>query len=190
MKRIDDHDLQVIAQQAGIEFAMLKAFIEVESSGRGFDPKTGKLLIQFEPTWFRRQSPYAPSGAWSVNRVDVQSREWVAFNDAFYKDPEGAMKSTSIGLPQIMGFHWALLGYSSVGEMWDDFKKGEYYQVKALVRFIEAKQNLYTAMQQKNFYRIAYIYNGSKFREMAKKWGREPYDISMKKAYEKYSAIK
>lgn len=39
------------------------------------------------------------------------------------------MKSTSIGLGQIMGFHYALLGYKTVGEMWDDAKKGLVNQV-------------------------------------------------------------
>ena len=75
------------------------------------------ILIQFEPSWFRKKVAYAPSGAWSVNKVDVQSKEWVAFNDTFKINPNAAMESTSIGLPQIMGFHWKLLGYKSVGKI-------------------------------------------------------------------------
>ncbi len=178
-----------IARKYGIPPSMFLAFIEVESGGRGFDKATGKILIQFEPHWFRRKQPYAPSGAWSVNKVDVQAKEWPAFNDAFKINPVAAMESTSIGLPQIMGFHWKLLGYKSVGEMWDDFKAGEYNQVEALAKFIKSQPGLYTAVKNKDYYRIAYIYNGAKFKEMAKKWGREPYDISLRKADEKYSKI-
>ncbi|HCN48796.1 MAG TPA: hypothetical protein DIT10_06845 [Chryseobacterium sp.] len=37
------------------------------------------------------------------------------FNDAFAKDKDAAMKSTSIGLPQILGIHYKRLGFASVG---------------------------------------------------------------------------
>ena len=97
--------IKEVAKNFGIEPAMFLAFIEVESGGKGFDDATGKIIIQFEPVWFKRKAPYAPSGAWSVNKVDVQAKEWIAFNDAFKINPTAAMESTSIGLPQIMGFH-------------------------------------------------------------------------------------
>lgn len=169
-----------------IELAMLQAFISVESGGRGFDLKTGRILIQFEPHWFKRKSPYAPSGEWSVNKVDVQSREWEAFNDAFRKDPDAAMESTSIGLPQIMGFHWKRLGYDSVGAMWDDFKESTQNQIAALITFIETDRRLKQAMIDKDWHQIASLYNGSGYKLIAHKLGREAYDISLRKAYDRY----
>jgi len=169
-----------------VPFEVMMAIIEVETPGNGFDSKTGKILIQFEPSWFRKHEPYAPSGAWSVNKVDVQSKEWVAFNNAFKINKESAMKSTSIGLPQIMGFHFARLGYKTVGDMWDDFKKGEYQQVLAFFRFVLTDAKLLKAVREKNFHMIAYIYNGAAYKEMAKKWGREPYDISLRKSSDKW----
>lgn len=173
-----------IAQTASeIPFAALMAFIRVESGGKGFDSSTGKILIQFEPSHFKKCEPYAPSGAWSVNRVDVQSKEWVAFNNAFSIDPDSAMESTSIGLPQIMGFHWKRLGYSSVGAMWDDFKTGELAQIKALIKFIETDTRLHVAILGKSWDRVAEIYNGAGFRDVAKKYGRQPYDLAMADAY-------
>ena len=184
---ITDNLLTEIAKANGLTFAQLRAFIEVESGGIGFDRKTGKIIIQFEPVWFRRNEPFAPSGAWSINKVDVQSKEWEAFNNAFKISPESAMKSTSIGLPQIMGFHYSRLGYKTVGAMWDDFKRGEYQQVLALVRFIKTDPKLYKALQNKDWHTVASIYNGAKYKEMAKKWGRTPYNISLEKAYKKYS---
>ena len=90
-----------VAKEFGYEDAALAAFIETETGGKGFDKTTGKIIIQFEPAWFRKKTPYAPSGAWSVNKVDVQSKEWIAFNDAFAKNADGAMESTSIGLGPI-----------------------------------------------------------------------------------------
>ena len=90
-------ELQTLCKEIAIEFkllpASLGAFIEVESGGSGFAKDTGKILIQFEPHWFKRKVPYAPSGAWSVNKVDVQSKEWIAFNNAFSINPTGARVS-------------------------------------------------------------------------------------------------
>lgn len=168
-----------------IDKNVLKAFIEVESGGKGFTD-SGKLIIQFEPAWFRKKAPFAPTGLWSVNKVDIQSKEWEAFNNAFAIDSNAAMLSTSIGLPQIMGFHWARLGYSSVGAMWDDFKSGIKSQIEALIKFIETDGRLQAAINNKDWHMIAYIYNGSGYAELAHRIGREPYNISLKNAYEKY----
>ena len=178
--------VRLVACQFNFEPAALAAFIEVESGGRGFDKNTGKILIQFEPHWFRRHVPYAPSGAWSVNKVDVQSKEWVAFNNAFKINPEGAMKSASIGLGQIMGFHFKRLGFKTVGEMWDHAKKSLENQVWQIAKFIQTDPKLQMALKTGDWHTVASIYNGSGYKELAKKYGREPYNISMAKAYGKY----
>ena len=170
----------------GFETAVLDAFIEVETGGKGFNTD-GKIMIQFEPAWFKKKAPYAPSGAWSVNKVDVQSKEWIAFNDAFKKKPDAAMESTSIGLGQIMGFHWKRLGFKSVGEMWDHAKKSLENQVWQIAKFIDTDKKLKLAILQKDWFTIASIYNGSGFLALARKYKREPYNISMEKAYKKYS---
>lgn len=180
---MDRKIIELTKNQAVIDPSVLLAFIEVETGGRGFDPKTGKILIQFEPSWFRKKSPYAPSGLWSVNRVDVQSKEWLAFNDAFRNDPNAAMESTSIGLGQIMGFHWKRLGYLSVGHMWDDAKSGLESQMAQIIKFIQTDPRLLQAIENRDWHRIASIYNGSGYRELAARIGREPYDLSMLKAY-------
>lgn len=185
---INETLLKEIAKANGIEVSALKAFIQVETGGIGFAKDTGKLIIQFEPAWFKKKAPYAPSGAWSVNKVDRQSQEWIAFNDAFGKNPNAAMESCSIGIGQIMGFHFKTLGYKSVGEMWDDAKRGEYQQVLQMVRFIRSMPLLYKALAEKNWHLVATYYNGSGYRDLAKKYGREPYDISMRKAYDKYQS--
>ena len=171
-----------------IDPILLKAFISVESGGRGFNPATGKILIQFEPKWFKRKAPYAPSGKWSLNGVERQAAEWIAFNDAFKLNPEAAMEATSIGLPQIMGFHWARLGYSSVGAMWDDFKVSEENQIKALEKFILTDKRLHKAFVEKDWHMMAYIYNGSGYAAQAHRLGIEPYNVQLEKAYNKLAA--
>ncbi|MDH6354746.1 hypothetical protein M2132_001075 [Dysgonomonas sp. PH5-45] len=171
----------------GYEQAALKAFVDVESSGQGFDLRTGKIMIQFEPAWFRKKAPYAPTGMWSVNKVEKQAKEWIAFNDAFAINPNAAMESTSIGLGQIMGFNYKMLGYNSVGEMWDDAKSGLDKQVYQMCKYIEALPKLQKALKEKNWHLVATYYNGAGYKDMAKKTGRVPYDIAMCQAYKKYS---
>lgn len=178
--------IRVVACKFGYDPAALASFIEVESGGKGFDSSTGKLLIQFEPHYFRKRVPYAPSGAWSVNKVDVQKKEWTAFNNAFQIDQNSAMESTSIGLGQIMGSHWKRLGFKSVGEMWDHAKTSLENQVWQIAKFIETDKNLQVALKKPDWHKVATIYNGAGYKDIAKKYGREPYNISMEKALKKY----
>lgn len=181
-------DTQIIELSSRCDFeqAAILAFVEVETGGKGFDVTTGKIIIQFEPAWFKKNEPYAPSGKWSLNKVDIQSREWEAFNNAFNINHNSAMLSTSIGLGQIMGFHWKRLGFSSVGAMWDDAKKGIPQQFFQLVKFIQTDDRLIIAMKNHDWDALAKYYNGSGYKELAKKIGREPYDISLRKSYEKH----
>lgn len=180
--------IKEIAEKYGLTYAQLMAFIEVESGGNGFI--NGRLVIQFEPSWFKRYAPFAPSGLWSINKVENQEKEYKAFSDAFAKNKTAAMMSTSIGLPQIMGFHYGTLGYKTVDAMWDDFKKGEYQQVVGLCKFVRSNLKLYNALKLSNWHLVAVNYNGSGYMALAAKYGREPYNISMEKAYKKYSLVK
>lgn len=189
LKKMKQDLINIIAKKAkesSLKPSNLLAFVEVEAGGKGFDEVTGKIIIQFEPSWMKKLAPYAPSGLWSVNKVDVQSKEWIAFNDAFKNNPDATMQSTSIGLPQIMGFHFKRLGFKSVGEMWDFAKESLDNQIELLIIFIKTDKNLLNALKYENWDKVASIYNGSEYKKMSKKWGREPYDISMKKANEKY----
>lgn len=185
MNKIVSLAIQAEACRIGVEKEALLAFIKVESGGKGFN-SDGKLIIQFEPIWFRRKAPYAPSGLWSVNKVDVQSKEWLAFNDAFRIDKNAAMESTSIGLGQVMGFHYKRLSYRTVGDMWDDAKKGEDRQIFQMAEFIRTDQRLLNALKNKNWHLVATYYNGAGYMNIARKYGREPYNISMEKAYRNY----
>jgi hypothetical protein len=177
-----------------IPLPRLLAFIEVESGGRGFDEKTGKLILQLEPHIFSKATgiPRSTSNQykWDENKVDVQSKEWEAFNEAFRINPEEAMKATSWGLPQIMGFNHKQAGYESVGAMLDDFKTGELAQVIALIRFITANPKLYTGVLEGDYETVASQYNGASHRALALKNGWKPYPDKLKEAEERYKAYK
>ena len=159
-------DLEKLSKEFDIPKDNIRKVIAVESAGRGFDPKTGKIIIQFEPSWFKRKFSNWDKflGIWQNNGVENQPKEWSAFNDAFAKNPTSAMESTSIGMMQVMGFHWKLLGFTSVGQMWDYAKKGEYEQVRLGLLFIKSNPKMYKALQNSDWDTFAYYYNGAQYK--------------------------
>lgn len=179
MKKLTINDKLQLTKEFNLRLPSLEAVIEVESGGKGFDETTGKIIIQFEPSWFKRKAPYTPSGLWSLNKVERQSKEWAAFNDAFKKNPNAAMESTSVGLMQVMGFHYKLLGFKTVGEMWDYAKESEYNQLRLGLLFIKSKKKMYEALQNNNFAVFAYHYNGEQYKKYE-------YDTKLLKAYNKH----
>lgn len=167
MKKLTQEQKKGLAIEFGLPLASLNTILSVESGGKGFDEATGKIIIQFEPVWFKRKAPYTPSGAWSLNKVEKQAEEWKAFNDAFKKNPEAAMESTSIGLMQVMGFNFKALGFKSVGAMWDYAKESEENQVRLGLRFIALNKKMLAAAKDfskmENCRTFAFYYNGAKY---------------------------
>ena len=145
-----------LSKQFNIPVPSVKAFAYVESAGSGFDPATGKIKIQFEPSWFKRFTNIIIN-----NNVDVQKKVWEAFNLAFSKSPNKAMESTSWGLMQVMGFHWKRLGFSSVGAMIDFAKVSETNQLWLGLKFIQTDSRLLKALLNKDWKSVAYYYNGA-----------------------------
>lgn len=178
-KKLTVSQIADVACEFGLPLSKVRAVIDVESGGIGFASDTGKIIIQFEPSWFKRKSPYTPSGKWSQNGVERQSQEWIAFNNAFAKNPNAAMESTSIGLMQVMGFHYKLLGFKTVGEMWDYAKESEANQLRLGMRFIKSNAKMYKALKEGDYATFAYYYNGSQYRKFN-------YDTRLKAAEKKY----
>lgn len=163
----------------------------VEAGSEGFDKNTGKLKIQFEPGRFAAITRLPRVGLWAENKVDVQSKEWLAFSDAFRIDPQAAMKATSIGLPQILGENHSLCGYDTVDAMWDDFKAGELNQAKALIRFLDHPQNkgLKNSLFIQNWDGVAKGYNGKGYKALALKLKTKPYDEKLRDMFKLVSSV-
>jgi len=165
----------------GYEYAAVKAIIEVESNQTGFSEKTDRIVIQFEPAWFKRfKTDWQKDTAnktWQANKVGNQTAEWNSFNSAFASDPNAAMKSTSIGMMQIMGFHYSEIGFKTVGSMWDFAKKSEYNQVILVLKWIKTVPELSNALKVKDWQKVAYYYNGSAYKIFS-------YDTKLAAAYQ------
>jgi len=162
---ITEEEYKKLAIEFDIPETNIKKVDKVESGGLGFSKETGKIIIQFEPSWFKRKAPYTPSGKWSLNKVERQAEEWKAFNDAFSKNPDAAMESTSVGRMQVMGFHYKLLGFKTVGEMWDYAKKSESNQLRLGLLFIKSNLKMYNALKTSNWDIFAYYYNGAQYKK-------------------------
>jgi hypothetical protein len=156
---ITTEQIKSIASEFGIDWKLIQAFILTESSGAGFS-KDGKVKIQFEPHVFRRYT-----GITIENKVDVQSKEWEAYEKAYSIDSESAMLSTSWGLMQVMGFNYKICGYDSVGRMVGEMKISELYQVKAGIKYILHFPRLVAALKAKDWHTVARMYNGPKYQE-------------------------
>ena len=92
------------------------------------------------------------------------------------------MESTSIGLMQVMGFHYKLLGFKKVGDMWDFAKKSEMNQLWLGLKFIQSNKKMHTALKNNDFSTFAYYYNGSGY----KKYN---YDTKLNDAYNQHKHL-
>ena len=168
-RTLTNFQIYQMATNAGFDYKALKAIIQVESGQHGFSEKTGKILIQFEPAWCKREYMHWKTDTthtlWQSNGVGDQTQEWAAFNDAFAIDPDAAMKSTSIGMMQVMGFHYSELGFKTVGAMWDYAKINEANQVALAIKFIQSVPPLNNALKAKDWDKVAYYYNGANYKE-------------------------
>lgn len=151
-------EITTLGSLFGYDPALIKAFIDVEGSGSGFDKYTGKIKIQFEPHHFKKHT-----GIKIDNGVEGQEQEYKAFNEAFKISPTKAMLCTSWGIMQVMGFNFKASGYNSVDEMVDDFKVGEYQQVKGALTFIKNTNRLHVAFRKLDFTGLAIGYNGPRY---------------------------
>lgn len=176
MKLLTNDEKKELANKFGFEYQAVAAVMAVESSGRGYDASTGKVLIQFEPYWFKYYSGIA-----IANGVENQAKEWEAFNNAWAKNPNAAMMATSWGLGQIMGFNFKAAGYRSVDDMVTAFRESEYNQLHGMLMMISANHKLKKAMQDKDWRTFAYYYNGPQYLKFK-------YDTRLASAYQNAAA--
>lgn len=189
-KQITDDQIRQIAKSYGIEFAALKAVIQVEASGQGFLPD-GKPKILFEPHIFHRlltnknyitirnrakaENPricYFSWGAYPYGKVSEQHGRLAI---ASKYDRDTALESCSWGMGQVMGFHWQALGYPTLQAFVDAMYKDEAAQVDCMCRFIKVN-GLIDELQRKDWTGFARGYNGIGF-------AKNQYDKKLATAY-------
>lgn len=178
--------LKVVGDILNVDDAAAVAIIGVESSGQGMGPD-GRMVIRFENHIFwkewgsRNASTFnahfqfnqskrwtghtfraGTSGSWKTFH-GRQGDEWTVFEFARGLNETAAMRSISMGLPQIMGFNFASIGYDSVQEMFNAFQGDIRYQILGLFDFIKGPGTtspMLSALQRKRYEDFASRYNG------------------------------
>lgn len=190
-------DLAAAAKRLGVDLASIYAINQVESLGNGF-ASNGKPTILFERHIMHRQlSTPVHEGDDAAQLKKHADELTVTYPNLVNPKPGGyaggtaehqrlkrarmiddtcALASASWGAFQIMGFHWQLLGYSSVQEFAERMAKSEAEQLEAFVRFIEADPALHKAIKAKKWTEFAKRYNGPNY-------ARNLYDIKLERAY-------
>jgi hypothetical protein len=175
--------LTAIANKMTFDAAIAVAILAQESGGQAYGPD-GRLLIRFEnhlfydywgkqnvskyndhfrtgsPRWTGHQWRSQASGAWRTCHTS-QSEEWSVFTFARTLNDDAAKKSISMGLPQVIGSNYGVLGFASVDDMFNAFVASERNQVVAFFDFLQGNGPTATnALRNRDFRTIASIYNG------------------------------
>lgn len=180
------NDLEVVAGYLGCEVAVLRAVIQIESAGNGF--QDGRPIILNEPHVFYRElgrgskrDRAVSSGLayrrWRTKpypRTQEARYDWL--EKAIAIDPAAALRSCSYGLPQMMGFNAETCGFKDVFEFFEAMKHSEGAQVYAMARFIVSKR-LQRHMRNKAWASFARGYNGAGY-------AKNGYHTKMARAYE------
>lgn len=180
--KITNSEIELLASEFGVDYAVVKSIILTESSGSGFT-ELG-IKIQFEPGVFKKlRRSQKPIGTWIRNGVERQKEEWAAYESACLEDKYNAIMSTSWGMGQVMGFNFKAAGYSSPEEMVADFKLGELNQCRGMMNFCKscgvidlAKLIPASKDRMKIWAKIARIYNGPGY-------GKNKYDQVLENNY-------
>jgi len=176
--------LQTLAGQLAIDPGVAVAVLTVESGGRPFGPD-GRMIIRFEnhifhdrwgkryPDAFAQHFSFNPNHRWTDHQWRPlpgqpwrafhgdQNGEWQVLNFACTLDDTAARLSISMGGPQIMGFNYAAVGYTSVQQMFDAFAANERDQVVGFFNFVRSRgEKAAQMLQSSDFNGFARLYNG------------------------------
>lgn len=170
-------EIAAVATENGIEPAALLAVAEVESGGRVYATVNGRHepLIRFEGHYFDRRlngatreqaraAGLSSPVAGIIANPASQTARWRMLTRAMAIDRKAACESVSWGLGQVMGAHWAWLGFSSVDALVEEARGGAAGQVRLMVRYI-VKAGLRDALAGHDWARFARGYNGPNYRK-------------------------
>lgn len=146
-------DFTRAADSLGCSVEALRAVWEVEAAGRPFRVD-GSLERRFEP-----HKLATPIGTWRTSLALSAAEREHQFAAAFVRDPEDALRATSWGAPQIMGFNFEAAAFASPARMVEDMADDEGAQLHAFVALVRAWR-LDGALRAHDWARFAARYNG------------------------------
>jgi hypothetical protein len=188
-RRLDDIDLPRIGHRIGVGEDEIHAVLDVEAAGSGFDSQ-GRVKALYEP-----HKAYALSSGVTRTRLISAGLAYPKWGEQPYPkdsyprilkamaiDETVALKATSWGLGQIMGFNHAAAGYASPQAMVSAFAEDEENHLEAMVNFIIAN-GLDDEIRRHDWAGFARGYNGASY-------AANLYDVKLAAAYAKWAKIK
>ena len=182
--------IEQAAQSLLLEPCMIKAVVDVESSGSGF-LSDGRVKILFEGHVFWKQLKSRgidpaelakdPSNTgilypkWTKKHYRGGSGEWERLELARAINNEAALCSASWGLFQIMGYHYQICGYNNVIDFVAGQANSEEEQLLSFCNFMRS-QNLDGFLAKKDWAGFAERYNGKGYKA-------NNYDTRLASAY-------
>lgn len=158
-------DFKRAARSLNVSEAVIRAVFEVEASGR-FYRADGTVERRFEPHHMPIKHwggiGFAPGAKtpWKASlAIKTADRERM-FRKAHSLDPEAAMRATSWGAPQIMGFNAEAAGYHSAAAMVEDMANRSAAHLEAFAAFVRS-QNLIAKLRAHDWTGFAAVYNGN-----------------------------
>lgn len=190
-KHLTQADIEQAAVTLDVAAAAILAVNEVEAQGHGFDG-AGRPLILFERhVMFRRlaaagEDADALAAKWPALVNPKRGgycggdQEWYRLGLARQIHRDIADESASWGKFQIMGYHWQVCGYASVGSFVEAMSQNEGWHLKAFVDFVEADAALHKALKARKWAEFAKLYNGPAYKENL-------YDAKLAAAYNRHA---
>lgn len=190
-KKLTTEQIRTVAKHNNIPYAALRAVIEVEARGDGFN-SDGTPVILFERHIFRRRLIANGKESLAVRltreRPDIcnttmggygkYSQQHNRLGDAVRYDRTSALESASWGIGQVMGFHWKSLGYPTLQSFINAMYRDEVSQLDAMIRFLKVN-NLDRHLRTLNWAAFARGYNGASYKV-------NKYDEKLAAAYNKF----
>lgn len=201
-------DFRLAASTLGCSVAQIRAIDEIESGGGWFNdvrtaildldgpggfidgPALPKMLFEahiFDRETggrFRTSNPNLSSKAWNRALYVGGQDEWGRLYRAMQLDSTAALRSASVGRYQIMGFNYALAGFTSVEAFWIAMKTSELDHLEAFVAFIR-NSNLVAALRRISTIHADCVdfakgYNGTGY-------AANEYHVKLARAFKKWS---
>lgn len=186
-------DYKEAAKELDCEVEAIQAVAEVESARAGFN-EDGTPVIQFEGHVFYKElkekgidadqvakdHPDICYPKFTLKHVKNQKEEYSQFLRAQTIEKLAAIKSTSFGKFQIMGFNYKSAGFNALIDFVFAMQKSEREHLKAFVNFIK-NEKLDVYIRDHEWTRFASAYNGPGY------WKHNPpYDKRIHDAYWRY----
>jgi hypothetical protein len=171
-----------IVQYHELDPLAMLTVIHVESAGDGFGPD-GAQKIRFEGFEFKQRlgndelfdqhfrleypEPWLKpqyylndsTGQWElIHRNQHSNTQALTLAESLNRP--AAYESTSVGAGQVMGFNYKRLGYTSAEQMYRSFAD-ENMQIIGMFNYVLSSPELIQAINDKNWRRIAELYNGN-----------------------------